>query len=109
MPDRCVGLAARPGLNPGALACLMVARKVMRKRRHAQHKEKSMSNHVYKHLELTGSSTESSDDAVRRAIAKAAETVRNIQWFEVTQTRGHVHDGKVQHWQVTLKVGFTLE
>jgi len=68
-----------------------------------------MSNHVYKHLELTGSSTESSDDAVRRAIAKAAETVRNIQWFEVTQTRGHVNEGKVQHWQVTLKVGFTLE
>ena len=68
-----------------------------------------MSNHVYKHLELTGSSTESSDDAVRRAIAKAAETVRNIQWFEVTETRGHVHEGKVQHWQVTLKVGFTLE
>ena len=47
--------------------------------------------------------------AQRRAIAKAAETVRNIQWFEVTQTRDHVHDGKVQHWQVTLKVGFTLE
>ena len=68
-----------------------------------------MSNHVYKHLELTGSSTESSDDAVRRAIAKAAETVRNIQWFEVTQTRGHVYEGEVQHWQVTLKVGFTLE
>ena len=68
-----------------------------------------MSNHVYKHLELTGSSAESSDDAVRRAIAKAAETVRNIQWFEVVQTRGHVNEGKVAHWQVTLKVGFTLE
>jgi len=68
-----------------------------------------MSNHVYKILELTGSSTEGSDDAVRRAIAKAGETVRNIQWFEVLETRGHVADGKVAHWQVTVKVGFTLE
>ncbi|HYP82517.1 dodecin [Variovorax sp.] len=68
-----------------------------------------MSNHVYKILELTGSSTEGSDDAVRRAIAKAGETVRNIQWFEVLETRGHVTDGKVAHWQVTVKVGFTLE
>ncbi len=68
-----------------------------------------MSDHVYKLLELTGSSAESSDDAVRRAIGKAHETIRNIQWFEVTETRGHVVDGKVGHWQVTLKVGFTLE
>jgi len=68
-----------------------------------------MSSHVYKLLELTGSSPTSSDDAVRRAIEKASESVRNIQWFEVTQTRGHVVDGKIAHWQVTLKVGFTLE
>lgn len=68
-----------------------------------------MSDHVYKILELTGSSPASSDDAVRRAIAKASESVRNIQWFEVIETRGHVVDGKVGHWQVTLKVGFTLE
>ncbi|CAN7295269.1 dodecin family protein [Variovorax sp. LjRoot290] len=68
-----------------------------------------MSNHVYKLLELTGSSPTSSDDAVLRAISKASESVRNIQWFEVTETRGHVQDGKVAHWQVTLKVGFTLE
>ncbi|WP_077000634.1 dodecin [Variovorax sp. KK3] len=68
-----------------------------------------MSNHVYKHIELTGSSPTSSDDAVQRAIAKASESVRNIQWFEVTETRGHVKDGKIAHWQVTLKVGFTLE
>ncbi len=68
-----------------------------------------MSNHVYKLLELTGSSANSSDDAVQRAIAKASETVRNIQWFEVTETRGHVQDGKIAHWQVTVKVGFTLE
>lgn len=68
-----------------------------------------MSEHVYKLLELTGSSTTSSDDAIRKAIAKANETVRNIQWFVVTETRGHVVDGKVAHWQVSLKVGFTLE
>ncbi|WP_422086731.1 dodecin [Variovorax sp.] len=68
-----------------------------------------MSNHVYKTLELTGSSPKSVEDAVQTAIAKAHETVRNIQWFTVTETRGHVTDGKVAHWQVTLKIGFTLE
>lgn len=68
-----------------------------------------MSNHIYKSLELTGSSTVGIEDAVSRAIAKAHETVRNIHWFNVIETRGHVVDGKVAHWQVTLKVGFTLE
>ena len=68
-----------------------------------------MSNHVYKLLELTGSSTVGIEDAVQTAIAKAHETVRNIHWFEVTETRGNVTDGKVAHWQVSLKVGFTLD
>ena len=68
-----------------------------------------MSDHVYKLLELTGSSATSIDDACQRAISKASESVRNIRWFEVTGTRGHVEDGKIAHWQVTLKVGFTLE
>ena len=68
-----------------------------------------MSNHVYKLLELTGSSTVGIEDAVQTAIAKAHATVRNIHWFEVTETRGHVSDGKVAHWQVSLKIGFTLE
>jgi flavin-binding protein dodecin len=68
-----------------------------------------MSNHVYKTLELTGSSSSSIEDAVTTAIAKASETVRNIHWFSVTETRGHVVDGKVAHWQVTIKAGFTLE
>ena len=68
-----------------------------------------MSNHVYKLLELTGSSTVGIEDAVQTAIAKANETLRNIHWFEVTETRGNVTDGKVAHWQVSLKVGFTLE
>jgi dodecin len=68
-----------------------------------------MSEHVYKTVELVGSSTRGMEDAVQRAIAKAAETVRNLRWFEVVDTRGHIEDGKVAHWQVTLKVGFTLE
>jgi flavin-binding protein dodecin len=68
-----------------------------------------MSKHVYKILELTGSSPSSIEDAVSTAIAKAGETVRNMQWFEVLETRGHIQDGKVAHWQVTLKIGFTLE
>lgn len=68
-----------------------------------------MSSHVYKSLELTGSSASSIEDAVSAAIAKASETVRNLQWFEIVETRGHIRDGKVVHWQVTLKVGFTLE
>jgi flavin-binding protein dodecin len=68
-----------------------------------------MSNHVYKHIELTGSSTKSIEDAVSTAIAKASTSVRNIRWFEVIQTRGHVENGKVAHWQVIVKLGFTLE
>ena len=68
-----------------------------------------MSNHVYKLLELTGSSSVNIEEAVNTAIAKAHETVRNIQWFTITETRGHVVDGKVAHWQVSLKIGFTLE
>jgi flavin-binding protein dodecin len=68
-----------------------------------------MSEHVYKTIELVGSSTRGMEDAVQRAIAKAAETVRNLRWFEVVNTRGHIEGAKVAHWQVTLKVGFTLE
>lgn len=68
-----------------------------------------MSNHVYKHIELTGSSTTSMDDAVQNAVAKAAKSMRNMRWFEVTDTRGYIEDGKIAHWQVTLKIGFTLD
>ncbi|MDB5943067.1 MAG: hypothetical protein JWQ13_2633 [Ramlibacter sp.] len=69
----------------------------------------STDNHVYKSIELTGSSPTGIEDAVSTAIAKASESLRNIHWFNVVETRGHVKDGKVAHWQVTLKVGFTLE
>jgi dodecin len=69
----------------------------------------TMSEHVYKMLELVGSSPTSIEAAVQNAIAKAHQSVRNIHWFTVTETRGHVNEGKVAHWQVTVKVGFTLE
>ena len=68
-----------------------------------------MSDHVYKLLELTGSSSVSIEDAVQKAITKASQTVRHIHWFTITETRGHVENGKIAHWQVSLKVGFTLE
>lgn len=68
-----------------------------------------MSNHVYKTLELVGSSAVSSDDAVKTAVTRASATVRNLRWFQVTETRGHIENGEIAHWQVTIKVGFTLE
>ena len=68
-----------------------------------------MSDHIYKKLELVGSSPVGIEEAVKNAIEKAAKTVRNMRWFEVVETRGHLADGKVDHWQVTVKVGFTLD
>ena len=68
-----------------------------------------MPDHVYKTIELVGSSTRGMEEAVQKAIAKAAETVRNLRWFEVLNTRGQIEAGKVAHWQVTVKLGFTLE
>lgn len=68
-----------------------------------------MSDHVYKLIELTGSSQTSIEDAVQNAIAKAALTVHGLHWFQVLETRGDIADGKVAHWQVTAKVGFTLD
>jgi flavin-binding protein dodecin len=68
-----------------------------------------MSDHVYKIIELVGSSTTSSDDAIRNALNRARQTVRNMRWFEVTDTRGHIDDGQVAHFQVTVRIGFTLE
>lgn len=68
-----------------------------------------MSAHVYKMLELVGSSPNGTDDAVRNAIERAGKTVRNLDWFEVLETRGHLEKGKIAHWQVKIKVGFRLE
>ena len=68
-----------------------------------------MSTHVYKTIELVGSSASGADDAVRLAVARAATTIRNMRWFQVVDTRGHIENGQIAHWQVTIKVGFTLE
>jgi flavin-binding protein dodecin len=84
-------------------------RPISRAHRTRNDQERAMPDHVYKLVELVGSSTVSSDDAVRNAIETAARTLRHIDWFVVIETRGHVADGKVAHFQVTLKVGFRLE
>ena len=67
-----------------------------------------MSDNIYKIIEIVGSSTSSIEDAIQKAIARAATTVHDIGWFEVKETRGHVVDGRVAHYQVTLRIGFTL-
>lgn len=69
----------------------------------------SMPDHVYKSIELTGSSSTTVDDAVRNAISKAAKTLHNLRWFEVSSVRGEIEKGKLAHWQVSMKVGFTLD
>jgi flavin-binding protein dodecin len=68
-----------------------------------------MKDHVYKLIELTGTSTTSVEDAVEKAIQRAHKTIKNLDWFQVVETRGNIDKGKVQHWQVTIKVGFTVE
>ncbi|WP_406200409.1 dodecin family protein [Kitasatospora sp. NBC_01560] len=68
-----------------------------------------MSEHVYRVTEIVGSSTESVDAAVRNGVERASRTLRNLDWFEVTQVRGHLADGRIQHYQVGLKVGFRLD
>lgn len=68
-----------------------------------------MSEHVYKSIELTGSSKKGVEDAVRNAIARASKTVHNLRWFQVQETRGVIENGAVAYWQVNMKVGFTLD
>ena len=68
-----------------------------------------MPNHIYKVIEIVGSSTVGTDDAIRNAVEKAGKTLRHMNWFQVVETRGHIEDGKVAHFQVVLKVGFRLE
>ena len=68
-----------------------------------------MNEHVYKTIEITGSSQKSADDAVRVAIEKAAKTVHNLRWFKVTETRGYIENGKIAYWQATVDLAFTLE
>ncbi len=66
-------------------------------------------DHVYKKIELVGTSPESIEKAVENALARAASSLRNLRWFEVVETRGHIEDGRLAHWQVTIKAGFTLD
>jgi len=68
-----------------------------------------MPSHIYKHVELTGSSPLNMEQAINNALEKASESIHNMRWFEVTSTRGHIENGKAAHWQVTIKVGFTLD
>jgi flavin-binding protein dodecin len=68
-----------------------------------------MADHTYKKIELVGTSPNGFDDAVKNALSRASKTVRNMRWFEVVETRGYIDKDKIDHWQVTLKVGFTLE
>ncbi len=68
-----------------------------------------MADHIYKKIELVGSSPKGVEEAVKNALARAKKTVRNMRWFEVVETRGQIEEGRINHWQVTLKVGFTLE
>ena len=68
-----------------------------------------MSEHIYKMIELVGSSSSGTDEAIRNAIAKAGQTVKHMDWFEVVETRGCIKDGQIAHWQVTIKVGFRVE
>ena len=68
-----------------------------------------MSDHVYKIIELTGSSPKSIEEAVRNAVTRSGKTLHNLRWLQVTDTRAHIEDGEIAHWQVTVKVGFTLD
>jgi flavin-binding protein dodecin len=68
-----------------------------------------MSEHVYKKIEIVGSSPNGMEEAVHNALSRASKTIRNMRWFEVTETRGYIDEGKIEHWQVTLKIGFTLQ
>jgi flavin-binding protein dodecin len=68
-----------------------------------------MSDNIYKKIEIVGSSTKSIEDAIENAINRAGQSVKSLRWFEVTETRGHIEAGKVKHYQVTVKIGFTLE
>jgi flavin-binding protein dodecin len=67
-----------------------------------------MSDHVYKVVEIVGSSAKGTDDAIENAVSRASKTLHNLNWFEVVETRGHIQDGRVAHYQVTLKIGFRL-
>ena len=68
-----------------------------------------MEDHIYKKIEIIGTSDKSSDDAVKNALSRAASSIKNLRWFEIVETRGSIADGAIERWQVTLKIGFTMK
>jgi flavin-binding protein dodecin len=72
-------------------------------------REETMDDHIYRVIQIVGSSEKSIDDAIQRAVTRASKTLRELRWFEVVETRGHINNGKVEHYQVTLKIGFTID
>lgn len=76
---------------------------------HSGFETNTMNDHIYKKIELVGSSPNGIEDAVTNAVSRAAKTVRNMRWFEVSEIRGHIADNKIDHWQVSVKIGFTLD
>ena len=99
IPERFQGSAASLPNIASLFLCSIASREIM----------SPMSDHVYKKIEIVGSSPDGFEEAVKNALGRAKKTLRNMRWFEVTETRGYVEDGKIAHWQVTLKIGFTLE
>jgi flavin-binding protein dodecin len=97
----------RGHLFPRKLRCVAVGN--LWKHAVGERKVKMMKNHVYKVLEIVGSSETSIEDAISTAVAQANKTVRNMDWFQVVETRGQIEDGRIGHYQVTLKIGFALE
>lgn len=95
-----------PGGQSGTIHGKDVKVKLIPNQRHSR--KNAMTNHVYKKIEITGTSSASTEEAIRNAITRAAQTVKNMRWFEVVETRGTIEDGGVSQWQVTVKVGFTL-
>jgi dodecin len=96
---------------PGDLFSSMVTFNLLQGRSIASHNQENtaMSAHIYKKLEIVGSSPTSIEEAVNNAVAKAAETIRSIRWVEIVETRCHVEEQKIAYWQVTVKIGFTLD
>jgi hypothetical protein len=100
------GLQAMP--REGVLTMVLIGRLSLHARGREIPREKIMTDHVYKISEIVGSSEKSIEDAIQTAVSRASDTLRNLRWFEVVQIRGHIGDAGVLHYQVTLKVGFTL-
>jgi flavin-binding protein dodecin len=99
VPRRLESAARQPHVNPTLFVVFAIS----------QAHNWRMAEHVYKKIEIVGSSPNGFEQAIQNALARARKTVRNMRWFEVSETRGYIEEGKIGHWQVTLKLGFTLD